>query len=157
MKERLKMTNFPEDRIAVELNPEITAKIDVLVEKGLYIDRAVFLEKAIEAQLNLHDATFQELVRKKNFVLGWAHYSSKELEAIAASGKKLEIKVLGKLSFADDVTPKLVERSIAKINLAGILNAPEDVVPILNNRRFTILGNKYGEVEKLRTGEENTE
>lgn len=151
------MTKDSDERILIELNAEVTAKIDVLVEKGLYLNRAIFLEKAIEAQLNIHDATFQELVKKRNFVLGWAHYSSKELEEVVAGGKKLEIKVLGKLSFADDVTPKLVDRSIAKINLAGILNAPEDVLPILNNRRFTILGNKYREIKKLKTGEENTQ
>ncbi len=151
------MTEFPDDHIIIELNAEVTAKIDVLVEKGFYTDRAVFLEKAIEAQLNLHDATFQELVKKKNFIIGWANYSAKELEAVVANGKKLEIRVLGKLSFSDDVTPELVERSIAKINLAGILKAREEVLPILNNKRFSILGHKFGEFKKLKFGDEKEE
>ena len=157
MDNRLKMADYSNVHILVEINAEVTAKIDVLVEKELYPNRAVFLEKAIEAQLSLHDATFQELVKKKNFIIGWANYSAKELEAIAANGKKLEIKVLGGLTFSKDVTPELVDRSIDKINLAGILKAPKDVLPVLNDRRFTILGNKYEEFKRLRTEKDDNE
>ncbi|MFX0125302.1 MAG: hypothetical protein ACFFAE_16865, partial [Candidatus Hodarchaeota archaeon] len=115
------MRQHPKDRVMLELNAEMTAKISILVEKGLYPHYADFLEKAIESQLNLHEATFQEVVKEKDLIIGLAHYSAKELEAVVAKGKKLEIKVLGGLRFSDDVTPKLIERSIAKINLAGIL------------------------------------
>ncbi|UCG90604.1 MAG: hypothetical protein JSU57_02420 [Candidatus Heimdallarchaeota archaeon] len=149
------MTDYPEDHIVVEINAEVTAKIDVLVEKELYPDRASFLEKAIEAQLNLHDATFQELVKKRDFVIGWANYSAKELEKVAADGKKLEVKVIGGLRFPEDVSPELVNRSIAKINLAGILKAPKELIPVLNDKRFTILGNKYKEFKKLPGKEDN--
>ncbi|MHA2245806.1 MAG: hypothetical protein ACXADY_12645 [Candidatus Hodarchaeales archaeon] len=151
------MTDYPEDRIVIEINAETTAKIDVLIEKELYPNRAFFLEKAIEAQLNLHNATFQELVKKKNFIIGLAHYSAKDLEVVAANGKKLEIKVIGGLKFAEDVTPELVNRSVSKISLAGILKAPKEVLPVLNNIRFTILGTKYEEFKRLPTDTENDE
>ena len=148
------MTEYPNDQIAIELNAEVTAKIDVLVEKGIYPDRVGFLEKAIESQLNVHDATFQELVKKKDYIIGLANYSAKELEKVARNGKKLEIKVIGRLSFSDDVTPELVERSIVKINIAGILKAPDEVLRILNKKRFTILGHRYREFKRLKPVEE---
>lgn len=150
------MTEIPKDRVILELNAEITAKIDVLIERGFYSDRTIFLEKAIESQLSLHDATFQELVKKKNVIIGWAHYSAKELEAVAAKGEKLELKILGGLTFSDDVTPHLVERSIAKINLAGILKAPSELKPFLNDKRYTILGQKYSDYKRLESSKDNS-
>ena len=143
------MTKYPKERDILELKPEITKKIDILVEKGLYNDYVDFLEEAIEAQFNLHEATFQEAVKKKDFIIGLAHYSAKELEAIVARGEKLELKVLGGLKFSDDITPTLIEQSIDKINLAGILKASAEVKTVLNNRRFTILGRRYSDFKKL--------
>lgn len=151
------MSEYPKDRVILELNAEITAKIDVLIEKELYPHRTDFLEKAIESQLNLHEATFQDLVKEKNLIIGLAHYSAKELEAVAAKGKKLEIKVLGGLTFSEDVTPILVERSIAKINLAGILKAPTEVKSVLNAKRYTILGQKYSEFKRLESSEKRND
>ena len=151
------MTKYPKDRINIELNSEMTAKIDTLIETGFYPHRIDFLEKAIESQLNLHEATFRELVKEKNLIVGLVHYSAKELEEVAAKGKKLEIRVLGRLSFSEDVTPILVEQSIAKINLAGILKAPTEVKSILNSKRYTILGQKYSDFKRLESSEENDE
>jgi Arc/MetJ-type ribon-helix-helix transcriptional regulator len=127
----------------MEINAELAAKIDVLIEKEYYPDRAEFIEKAIEAQLNLHVETFQELERQHSFVMGFVNYSRKELEKIAGSGKKIDLKVIGRLSFSNDVTPELIERTISKINMAGILKAPKTLLPLLNGRRYSILGNKY--------------
>lgn len=137
------------DKVKIVINSEITAKIDYLIEKGLYPHRADFLEKAIESQLNLHEATFHEAVKQKDLIIGVAHYSAKELEAVIAKGNKLEIKVLGGLRFAEDVSPTLIDRSIAKINLAGILKAPTEVKAVLNKKRFTILGQRYSDFKRL--------
>ncbi|MFX1508025.1 MAG: hypothetical protein ACFFDC_18205 [Promethearchaeota archaeon] len=143
------MTKYPKERDILELKPEITQKIDILIEKGLYLDYVDFLEGAIEAQFNLHEAAFHEVVKKKDFVIGLAHYSAKELEAIVARGEKLELKVLGGLKFSDDITPTLIEQSIDKINLAGILKAPIEVKTVLNKKRFTILGRRYSDFKRL--------
>ncbi|UCG03205.1 MAG: hypothetical protein JSW11_04285 [Candidatus Heimdallarchaeota archaeon] len=143
------MTKNPKNRVLLELNPEMRAKIDVLIEKGLYPNSSDFLNKAIKSQLKLHDATFQELDIERDLVIGLANYSAKELETITAKGKKLEIKVLGGLKFSEDVTPALVDQSIAKINLAGILKAPEKVKTVLNEKRYTLLGHKYSEFKRF--------
>jgi hypothetical protein len=146
------MTN-PKNRDILELKPEVTEKIDLLIEKGLYPNYVDFLEKAIESQFNLHKATFQEVVKEKNLIIGLAHYSAKELEAIVAKGRKLELKVLGRLKFSEDVTPTLIERSIDKISLAGILKAPVEVKTVLDNKRFTILGQRYSKFKRLESTE----
>lgn len=147
------MTKYPENRESLELKPEMTEKIDILIEKGLYPNYVDFLEKAIESQFNLHEVTFQEVVKEKDLIIGLAHYSAKELEAIVAKGKKLELKVLGSLKFSEDVTPTLIERSIDKISLTGILNAPVKVKTILDKKRFTFLGQRYYNFKRFESRE----
>jgi len=74
------------DRFIVDFSPEVTAKIDVLVEKGLYTDRAAFLEKATENELSKHDETFEELRRTTSVTIGISRFSAKDLEEVISKG-----------------------------------------------------------------------
>ncbi|MFW9853803.1 MAG: hypothetical protein ACFFFG_01990 [Candidatus Thorarchaeota archaeon] len=137
------MTEKDTDRLLMEINTELAAKIDVLIEKEYYPNRTEFIEKAIEAQLNLHAETFQELERQHSFVIGFVNYSRADLEKVAGLGKKIDLKIIGRLSFSNDVTPELIERTISEIHMAGILKAPKTLLPQLNAIRYSILGNKF--------------
>jgi Arc/MetJ-type ribon-helix-helix transcriptional regulator len=148
------MSENQTNRLLIELNLSLAAKIDVLVEKEYYKDRAAFLEKAVEAQLNLHDETFQELEHEGSFAIGIIHYSAKDLEKVAAEGKMLNIRIIGGVSFSKDVTPELLERTVSQINLTGYLRAPDNLLPILNERRYSILGRKYDPPKKLDSGDQ---
>ncbi|MHA2295733.1 MAG: hypothetical protein ACXAEU_11795 [Candidatus Hodarchaeales archaeon] len=141
------MSDIPKDRLQFELNANILAKIDVLIEEEIYQSQADFIEKAVQNQLGFHKATFEKYEKSKAFAIGLFHYSARELEKIVAKGKRLEIKVLGGLIFSDDVTPELADKAIAKINIAGILRAPKDVLPIITQRRYTLLGRSYSEIQ----------
>jgi Arc/MetJ-type ribon-helix-helix transcriptional regulator len=145
------------DRFIVDFSPEVTAKIDVLVEQGLYTDRAAFLEKAMENELSKHAEAFEELKRTTSVTIGISRFSAKDLEDVISKGKLLNIRALGAVSFADDVTPELVRKAIAKISLTGILRAPEDVIPVLNNRRFSLMGRSYSDFKQLGSGEDRRE
>ncbi|MFX0173040.1 MAG: hypothetical protein ACFE9L_14100 [Candidatus Hodarchaeota archaeon] len=148
------MSENQTNRLLIELNLSLAAKIDVLVEKEYYKDRAAFLEKAVEAQLNLHDETFQKLERKGNYAIGIIHYSANDLEKVAAEGKKLNIRIIGGVSFSKDVTPELLKKTVSQINLTGYLRAPNNLLPILNERRYSILGRKYNPPKKLDSGDQ---
>lgn len=131
------------DRIQIEINPELTAKITYLVEKGIYQDTVSFLEQAIQAQLNLHEQTFKELDKIKNLVIGWLHITASDLERTAAKGSTRDIKVLGVLSIAEDVSPELFQRAISKININGVIRASHEIKKLANQRRFSLLGTKF--------------
>ena len=148
------MSNIPPDRILLEINAEITAKIDVLVEEGLYSSQAAFIEQAIESQLAIHQATFDKYEKKKVVAIGLFNYSAQELEKFVAENKKAEFKVIGILRFEDDITPELFDRAVAKINLAGRLHAPEDLLPLINERRYTLLGKPYTQFRELNSKDE---
>jgi len=148
------MTEILRERIHLELNAEITAKINVLVEEGLYSTNQAFVEQAIENQIALHQATFDKYEKAKSFVIGLVNYSAKDLEKIIAQNKRLEIKVIGAVIFGNDVTPELIDRAVAKINLAGILRAPESILPKINERRYSLLGRPYTTFKELNSGDE---
>ncbi|MFQ5981116.1 MAG: hypothetical protein ACE5OZ_23490 [Candidatus Heimdallarchaeota archaeon] len=148
------MSDIPRDRFQVEVNADITAKIDALIEEDLYSDRATFVEQAIKSQLAVHQATFEKYEKQKDIVLGVLSYSAQQLEKVIARDKRLEIKAIGILRFSDDITPELFDRAVAKINLAGRLRAPKSLISLIDERRYTLLGKPYREFRGLDSGEE---
>lgn len=63
------------------------------------------------------------------------------MEKIVAEGKKLTIRVIGGLSFDNDISPELADRVIEKINMAGIFRASFEVKKALEHKKYTLLGN----------------
>ncbi len=145
------MNELNSNRIMIELNPETTLKIDVLIEEGLYSTHSDFLERAIERQLDVHESKIKKSDKTRTTSLGVLFYSAKDLEDVVAEGKQLELKVIGFLKFSDDVTTDLVERAIAKISLTGILRAPPNVILALNQKRFTFFGRPYYKFRQLKS------
>ena len=143
MKDNDVSANIPEERIEIALNAEIKGKIEVLVEEGFYSDHSDFIEKAIESQMRIHKATFDKYKKKRDFIIGVGWYTSKMLEKIAVSGKKLDLKVIGVLGFEPDISPELIEQTIEKITVAGSLRGSDPVLEKLNSKRFTLLGKSY--------------
>lgn len=61
-------------------------------------------------------------------------YTRAELERIVAAGERLDLNVIGLLSFGEDVTPALVDRAIARLRYRGVLSAPSDVREALKRK-----------------------
>ena len=144
------MSEDVRDRFIMDFSPEITAKIDVLIEKGLYKDRADFLEKAIGKELKPHETSFEEMRKGSNPVnIGIVKYSADELRKVIASNKRLRIRAIDSIIFGNDVTPELVSEAIERINLTGILRGPDDVLEVLNARRYTLFGRQHPRFKQL--------
>lgn len=136
------MSEDIQNEIRIKLSPETIGKIDVLIESELYKDRINFLENAINQLLEVHQTTINNYNIKNGYVLGIVKYSSKELEKYVADGKKLHIKVIGGLVFDNDVSPELIDKTIEKINIAGILRANDSIKIALENKSFSLLGRR---------------
>ena len=136
------MTETIQNKIEIDLEPEVVGKIDALIESGLYENRLSFLNNAINQLLDIHQNTINEFETKKGFVLGLLHYSAKELEKIVSEGKKLQIRVIGGLSISHDVTPELADRAIERINMAGVFRAAPEIKTTLESKQYTLLGNR---------------
>jgi DNA-binding transcriptional ArsR family regulator len=63
--------------------------------------------------------------------VGTTYYSRADLEWLVASGLEVDVVVPGACSFADDITPVLVERAIKSFHCRGPLSASPEVRQVL--------------------------
>ena len=64
--------------------------------------------------------------------IGIATITRQDLEKIKGSNKKAKIRMMGTLTFADDVTPELVRETIESVKVKGKIKASIEVKKDLN-------------------------
>lgn len=67
----------------------------------------------------------------KTKYVGMTVITRRDLEKLRASKKKANIKMVGTLSFAEDVTPDLVRETIESIKIRGRIKAADEVRKVL--------------------------
>ena len=122
------------EKITVNLGVVDLVEIDLLVREGFYANRADFIRIAIRAQLATRAAAVEQTVARKTLVLGTQRFSRRDLEALRAARKTLEIRVLGLASIADDVPAELARATIASVEVLGAFRASEAVKAALADR-----------------------
>ena len=122
------------EKITVNLGVVDLGEIDLLVREGFYANRADFIRIAIRAQLATRATAVEQTVVRKTLLLGTHLFSRRDLEAIRAAGKTLEIRVLGLASIADDVSAELARATIASVEVLGAFRASETVKAALADR-----------------------
>ena len=122
------------EKITINMGPVDLGQIDLLVREGFYQNRTDFIRTAIRNQLNTHSEAVKQTVARKTLVLGLQNYTRSDLEAVRAAGQTLEIKVLGLVSIADDVSPELALETIASMEVLGAFKASPAVKAALASR-----------------------
>jgi Arc/MetJ-type ribon-helix-helix transcriptional regulator len=122
------------EKITINLGPVDLGQIDLLVREGFYSNRTDFIRTAIRTQLVTHMEVVKRTVARKTMVLGVQHYTSRDLEAVRATGERLQINVLGLLSIAEDVSPELALATIDSIEVLGAFRASAAVKAALAER-----------------------
>ena len=123
-----------DEKITINLGYVDLGQIDLLVQEGFYANRTDLIRTAIRNQLSTHADVVREVVLRKTLVLGIQHFGNEELQAIKAAKQKLQLRVLGLASIADDVTPALALATIESITVLGTLRAPAAVKAALRSR-----------------------
>ena len=122
------------EKITLNLGYVDLGRIDLLVQEGFYSNRTDFIRTAIRNQLSTEgDAVTKSIVRH-TLELGLRDLTRSDLEALKAAGEKLQIKVVGLVRIAPDVTPKLALATIESINVLGALQASAEVKSALAGR-----------------------
>ncbi len=122
------------EKITINLGYVDLGHIDLLVQEGFYSNRTDLIRTAIRNQLERHaDAARQSMARNR-LDLGLRHYGRAELAAAQASGRPLEIRVLGLVRIGEDVSPELARSAIASISVLGALQASPAVKAALADR-----------------------
>ncbi len=122
------------EKITINLGLVDLGQIDLLVQEGFYQNRTDFIRTAIRNQLSTHSEAVKQTVTRKTLVLGLQHYTRRDLEAVRAAGKTLQIKVLGLVSIADDVSPELALATIDSLVVLGAFRARPAVKAALAER-----------------------
>jgi Arc/MetJ-type ribon-helix-helix transcriptional regulator len=122
------------EKITINLGYVDLGSIDLLVQEGFYSNRTDFIRTAIRNQLSIHREEVKQSVVRHTLELGLRHYTRADLEAVAAAGEKLQIKVLGLAGFAPDVTPELALATIESITVLGALHASKEIKDALAGR-----------------------
>ena len=122
------------EKITINLGPIDLGQIDLLVQEGFYSNRTDFIRTAIRNQLATHAEAVRQAVTRETLVLGLQRYTRQDLEAVRAVGQRLQIRVLGLVSIADDVSPELALATIDSINVLGAFHASDAVKRALDER-----------------------
>src|SRR5579863_6809658 len=122
------------EKLTLNLGYVDLGHIDLLVRDGFYSNRSDFIRTAIRNQLATHADAARQATSRLTLELGLRTYSRSDLEAVQAAGKRLNIRVLGLATIADDVSPDLAKATIESITVLGALHASADVRAALADR-----------------------
>jgi Arc/MetJ-type ribon-helix-helix transcriptional regulator len=122
------------EKITINLGLVDLGQIDLLVREGFYANRTDFLRTAVRAHLATHGAAVQRTVERKTIVLGLENYTRQQLEDLRAAGRRLQIRVLGLATVADDVSPDLALATIESVEVLGAFRASAAVKDALRER-----------------------
>ena len=122
------------EKITINLGYVDLGYIDLMVRDGFYANRTDFIRTAIRNQIDRHADAARQSVTRNVLDLGLRHYTRADLEAARDAGQKLDIKVLGLVTIASDVTAELARASIASITVLGALHASPEVRAALADR-----------------------
>ena len=127
-------TGSESEKITINLGYVDLGHIDLLVRDGFYANRTDFIRTAIRNQVERHADATRQSVSRRSLDLGLRHLSREELETACAERRPLDIRVLGLVTIAPDVTPDLARAAIASISVLGTLQASPAVKAALADR-----------------------
>lgn len=122
------------EKITINMSVVDLGKIDLLVQEGVFSNRTDFIRTAIRNQLDKHNLEIQQSVTRHSYVIGVLVYDKADLEKLKLNREKLELKLIGFLHLANDITPDLALEVIETIEVRGIFQASDSVKAALVNR-----------------------
>ncbi len=128
-------TKAPEsEKITINLGFVDLGQIELLVQEGFYSNRSDFIRTAIRNQIARHAEIVHQIVVRKSVDLGLRHITRDELKTAQDAGQMLDIRVLGLVVIAPDVTPELARDTISALSVMGTLQAPDAIKAALADR-----------------------
>ncbi len=122
------------EKITINLGFVDLGQIELLVQEGFYSNRSDFIRTAIRNQIERHAETVRQIVIRKSVELGLRHITQNDLIAARDAGEMLDIRALGLVVIAPDVTPELARATISALSVLGTLQAPDAVKAALADR-----------------------
>ena len=129
-----KATAANTEKISLKLSAIDLGQVDLLVDQGFYFSRTDFMHAAVRNLLLPHAPTVQQAIARQLMVLGVVTHTRRSLEKVIGSRQQLDIRVVGVLRLAQDVTPELACEAIKSIKVCGSFQASPEVKAALLER-----------------------
>lgn len=127
--------NTPDtEKVSVNMGLVDLGQIDLLVEQGFYTNRTDFIRTAVRNLIQDRAEIVQQQLKSRVMVIGVLSYGRVALEKLRSQGKTMEIRVVGIVHIARDVSPELALETIAAIKVFGALKASDEVKQALESR-----------------------
>ena len=123
-----------DEKITINVGFVDLGQIDLLVQEGFYANRTDLIRTAIRNQLSAHAEAVRQVVSRRTLVLGIQYLGTAELEAVRARHERLDVRVLGLLTIAPDVTPELALQTLQSVVVLGALHATPAIKAALADR-----------------------
>lgn len=122
------------EKITINLGYVDLGQVDLLVAEGFYSNRTDLIRTAVRNLLERHADAVKSTVTRNSLDLGLRHLTRADLEAARQRGEVLNIRVLGLLTIANDVTAQLARKTIGSLTVLGALHASAEVKAALADR-----------------------
>jgi Arc/MetJ-type ribon-helix-helix transcriptional regulator len=122
------------EKITINLGLVDLGQIDLLVHEGFYTNRTDFIRSAIRNQLASNAKAVDQTVARRTLVLGTQHFTRADLEDIRSAGERVQIRVLGLATIADNVPAELARATIESVEVLGAFRASPAVKQALADR-----------------------
>ena len=125
------------EKITINLGLVDLGQIDLLVAESFYANRTDFIRTAIRNQLANHTDAVRQTVARRMMILGLQHITRADLERARDAGTRLQIRVLGLATIADDVSSELAVETIESVEVLGAFRTSPAVRDALADRIHT--------------------
>jgi Arc/MetJ-type ribon-helix-helix transcriptional regulator len=122
------------EKVSVNVGFVDLGQIDLLVQEGFYSTRTDFIRTAIRNQLDRQDMSLKSSVQRHEFELGMKHVSRLHLESVLAKNELVDLRVIGLMKIADDVSVQLARKTIGSIRVLGALRINPQLRKALQDR-----------------------
>lgn len=141
------------EKITINLPPVELARIDILVEAGVYPSRTEFMRTAIRKSLDEQqkyiDMRIEDLQSKfdeddmesgeQKFTrytgMGVFHIGKKSFDKAILLGKQIKIFAIGFVSIDKDVTVGMINKGVHSVRIFGVLKASKAVKQALEEKK----------------------
>src|ERR1700749_3207750 len=123
-----------DEKITINVGFVDLGQIDLLVQEGFYANRTDLIRTAIRNQIAAHAEAVRQVGTRRTLVLGIHHLTVEELQAARVRGQSLDVRVLGLLTIAPDVTPELARETVNSLVVLGAWHATPAVKAALADR-----------------------
>ena len=122
------------EKITINMSAVDLGRIDLLVEEGFYSNRTDFIRTAIRKELDVHSEVVKQSVTRRTSALGVVIYDRQDLERYLQKNEKLEIRMVGAVYLADNISAELARAVIQSLKIYGVLHASQAVKDALADR-----------------------